>query len=123
MNENLELLKIDNPQELLNVEELLKLQNAIETQILDLDETIKSLKAKSESNKNSLLSAMSKYDIKSLNSESFKITRVNETVRVTLDSKAIKENHPDIYEKYSKQSVVKSYLRISAKSNKNLEVK
>lgn len=123
MNENLELLKIDNQQELLNIEELLTLQNAIETQILDLDETIKSLKAKSESNKNSLLSAMSKYDIKSLNSESFKITRINETVRVTLDSKAIKENHPDIYEKYSKQSVVKSYLRISAKSNKTLEVK
>lgn len=123
MNENLELLKIDNQQELLNVEQLLKLQNAIETQILDLDETIKSLKAKSESNKNSLLSAMSKYDIKSLNSESFKITRVNETVRVTLDSKAIKENHPDIYEKYSKQSVVKSHLRISAKSNKSLEAK
>lgn len=123
MNENLELLKIDNQQELLNIEELLTLQNAIETQILDLDETIKSLKAKSESNKNSLLSAMSKYDIKSLNSESFKITRINETVRVTLDSKAIKENHPDIYEKYSKQSVVKSYLRISTKSNKTLEVK
>lgn len=123
MNDNLELLKIDNQQELLNIEELLKLQNAIETQILDLDETIKTLKAKSESNKNSLLSSMSKYDIKSLNSESFKITRINETVRVTLDSKAIKENHPDIYEKYSKQSVVKSYLRISAKSNKSLEVK
>lgn len=123
MNDNLELLKIDNQQELSNVEELLKLQNAIETQILDLDETIKTLKAKSESNKNSLLSAMSKYDIKSLNSESFKITRINETVRVTLDSKAIKENYPDIYEKYSKQSVVKSYLRISAKSNKSLEVK
>ena len=123
MNENLELLKIDNQQELLNVEELLRLQNAIETQILDLDETIKTLKAKSESNKNSLLYAMSKYDIKSLNSESFKITRINETVRVTLDSKAIKENHPDIYEKYSKQSVVKSYLRITAKSNKTLEVK
>lgn len=120
---NLELLKIENETELNDVQQLMTLQDAIESEILNLDNIIKTLKSKSENNKASLLEQMQKYDIKTLDTENFKITRVDETTRVTVDSKSLKENEPEIYEKYSKKSTVKANLRITLKTKKELEDK
>lgn len=120
---NLELLKIDNNNELDNVKNMITLQEAIEIQILKVDETLKNLKLKGDTNKALLLKQMQKYDIKTLESDKFKITRVDETTRTTVDSKSLKENEPEIYEKYSKTSIVKANLRITTKTKNMLEAK
>lgn len=120
---NLELLKIDNNNELDNVKNMITLQEAIEIQILKVDETLKNLKLKGDTNKALLLEQMQKYDIKTLESDKFKITRVDETTRTTVDSKSLKENEPEIYEKYSKTSIVKANLRITTKTKNMLEAK
>lgn len=112
---NLELYKIDNQNELMKVEKLLQLQNTVDLELLQANDVIKQLKERSESVKQDLLNAMTKYDIKSLETERFKITRVNETTKKTIDSKKLKEEYPDVYEKYSKESTVKAYLKITEK--------
>lgn len=111
--ENIELLKIDNENDrgltITNMEQL----DVIEKIIAEKEESIKELKVQQESIKAILLDTMIKYDVKTFNTENYKITRVDETVRNTVDSKALKEFEPEIYNKYLKQSKVKASLRIT----------
>ena len=59
--------------------------------------------------------AMNDYGVTSFENEFVKITHVDPTTKVTVDSKKLKTELPDIYEKYSKVSDVKGYVKISVK--------
>lgn len=56
---------------------------------------------------------------KSIKTEYVTITYVAPTVRKSLDSKKLKEDCPDIYDKYLKESPVKESLRIKMKEVTN----
>lgn len=54
--------------------------------------------------------------IRKLSTETVDITYVAATERKTLDTAAIKEQEPDVYERYLKVSNVKSSIRIKVKN-------
>lgn len=70
---------------------------------------------KIEKFKDRLKEIMSANNVKSINNDFFSITYVAETVSTKLDSKKIKAEQPDIFEKYAKQSPVKSSIRLTIK--------
>lgn len=111
MENNYELLKIDNKEKQQDL--MIVLDNINKAQL-----EIEKINIKIDEFKAILLSEMSKHDILNLETENFKISRVLESKRITLDGKAIKEYYPDIYEKHSKESTVKEYLRVTKKKIK-----
>lgn len=67
----------------------------------------------------SLMKAMVENGFTEYSTDRIKVTYVAETTRTTLDSKAVKENCPDIYEKYQKTSTIKPTLRITLRGSKD----
>lgn len=65
--------------------------------------------------KEQLKDFMAKNNIKSFNNEFFSIVYVADTVATKIDSKKLKSELPDIFAKYSKQSNVKSSVRLTIK--------
>ena len=65
--------------------------------------------------KEALQVAMEENGIKSYENNLMKVTYVGETTRKTLDSKALKEQAPDVYEAFVKESLVKACLKIAIK--------
>ena len=59
--------------------------------------------------------AMNAYGVTTFENEFVKITHVDATTKVSVDSKKLKSELPDIYEKYSKVSDVKGYVKITVK--------
>ena len=59
--------------------------------------------------------AMESYGVKSFENEFIKMTYVEPTTKVTVDSKKLKADFPDIYSKCSKVSDVKASVRIAVK--------
>ncbi|CAM3400410.1 hypothetical protein [Pseudostreptobacillus hongkongensis] len=111
--DNIELLKISTKKEQTEVMRYAQLEEALNTQILLKEEEIKKLKKKSDDNKKNLLQAMENWDITTLKTDKFTITRIPATTRISVDSKKLKEELPEVYEKYSKTSDVKPSLRIT----------
>lgn len=62
-----------------------------------------------------LEAAMGQFGIKSFENDILKVTYVAPTTKTTIDSKALKKDKPDIYEKYAKTSNVKASVRITVK--------
>lgn len=62
-----------------------------------------------------LETAMEQYGVKSFENEFIKVTYVAPTTRTSVDSKKLKELHPDIFEKCSKTSDVKASIKITVK--------
>ena len=62
-----------------------------------------------------LEAAMGQFGIKSFENDILKVTYVAPTKKTTIDSKALKKDHPDVYEKYAKTSDVKASVRITVK--------
>lgn len=73
-----------------------------------LEEQEKTVRAK-------LVEAMDAYGVKSFENELLKVTYVAATSKTTVDSKTLKKDMPDVYEKYSKTSPVAASVRISLK--------
>lgn len=73
-----------------------------------LEEQEKTVRAK-------LVEAMDAYGVKSFENEFLKVTYVAATSKTTVDSKTLKKEMPDVYEKYSKTSPVAASVRISLK--------
>lgn len=96
-------------------EAILKKNNEIFKAISALDKEANDLVAKREEVKVKLLEAMETFDVKKFENDYIAVTYVAPSTRVTLDSKALKEDLPDIYEQYSRTSDVKASLRIKAK--------
>ncbi|WP_064590314.1 hypothetical protein [Streptobacillus moniliformis] len=113
MENNFELLKIEDKNK---QEELIVVLNIIDKAQLEIEKISKSI----EDYKTNLQNEMAKYDILNLETDNFKISRVLESKRISLDSKSVKENYPEIYEKYSKESTVKEHLRVTKKKIKEV---
>lgn len=84
-------------------------------EIQQLEITAKAIAKKQTELKAALLDAMEKNNIKKWENDVIAITYSPPTTRNQLDSKKIKNDHPDIFEKYVKTSSVKSSIRITLK--------
>lgn len=62
-----------------------------------------------------LESAMGKYGVKSFENDILKVTYIEPSTKVSVDSAKLKENHPEIYSECSKVSDVKASIRIIVK--------
>lgn len=71
--------------------------------------------AQIESFKERLKNIMQANNVKSIKNDFFGVTFVAETISTKLDSKKLKSEMPKIFEKYSKQSPVKSSIRLTIK--------
>lgn len=102
--------------------ELVKLENgkyglvkdAVDT-ITTIENEIKKLKEMQDNYKEQLLKVMEENDILKIEIPELTITRKAPTTRETLDSKALKEDMPEIYDEYVKISNVKGSITIKVK--------
>ena len=83
--------------------------------IASFEKQIKLLKEQEDKIKAAILAEMEAKGIIKLESDVLSITYVAETTRETLDSKALKEELPDIYDTYIKISKVKPSIRLKVK--------
>ena len=60
---------------------------------------------------------MEKFNIKKFENELVSITYIAETTRVSIDTKALKEKHPDIASELTKIQKVKASVRITLKGD------
>lgn len=83
--------------------------------IISLEKQAKEIKKQQDSMKKEILDAMQKYDVLKLDNEFLKILFIPEHDAERFDSKAFKEDNPDIYDSYVKISTVKPSIRITVK--------
>ena len=83
--------------------------------VAEFERMAKEVKAKEDELKAAILSEMHKKNIIKLETDDLTVTYVDATTRETLDSKALKEELPDIYDTYVKISPVKASIRIKLK--------
>ena len=90
--------------------------------VLKLTQTIaniatqkKALEEEDKKMREELEKAMSDYGVTNFENEFVKITHVDPTTKVTVDSKKLKAEHPEIYRECSKVSNVSGYVKISVK--------
>lgn len=100
-----ELVKVENGS-ITVVEEVVNQIVAFEEEKLKMDLIEKELKEK-------LKEAMEQNNITKLDLGRLKVSYRNASTRVTVDSKKLKEDLPDIYEEYSKKSNVSSSISLS----------
>lgn len=97
----------DLPSELVKAEKQISLmvaqQKDIETRMSKLKEGLYSL--------------MEQYNVKSWKGNNVTITRVLPSVSVSLDSKAVKEKHPEVYREFVKEAKRKGSLKITVKED------
>ena len=93
-----------------------------ESAVLQITKTIaniatekKRLEDEDKKMREELEKAMSDYGVTSFENEFVKITHVEPTTKTSVDSKKLKTELPDIYQKYSKISDVKGYVKITVK--------
>lgn len=116
--DNLELLKIEDEVVRNDVIKRLDIEVAIQKNILEIEEKAKAMKEQANANREFLLDIFTKYDVKSVKLPTLTFTRVDATTRKIVDSTRLKTELPDIYEKYTKDSNVKAYLKITENNNK-----
>ena len=90
-----------------------------QTKLIQLEELRKSLNEEMDGIKEELRCQMEKLGIKEWENDAMKITLVKESTRTSLDTKAIKEEHPRIYKKYLKETKVKSSVKITLRNKEN----
>ena len=81
--------------------------------IESLKERIKEAEQQQKQLQQAFLEQMEASGTKSIVTEFCRITYIAESTRTSIDSKALAENEPEIYEKYKKTSVVKPSVRIT----------
>lgn len=102
-----EIIKIENNTAVLSAE--------FSKQVAYVKEQLKELKKLDEEYSNMILKAMEQNKIVKLENDDLIINYIQPTDRETFDSKAFKEDNPDIYDVYVKISPVKSSVRIKVK--------
>ena len=85
--------------------------------ILEFERVAKEIKAKEDELKASILAEMEANGIYKVDMPQLLISYVGETVRETFDSKALKEDLPEIYEAFTKLSTVKPSVRIKIRGD------
>lgn len=82
------------------------------------DEQKKKAEEQAKAIKEALLTEMESRGLKSFEKDGLKITYVAPSTRSTLDSKAIKEKYPAIYDAHLKETEIKASLKITLKGEK-----
>lgn len=85
----------------------------VEGEIVRIETEMKVWKGRQEELKQGLYRLMEKHNVKSFTGSRIKLTRVLPTTAETIDTKRLKEEQPDIYEKYTKRSTRSGSLKIT----------
>lgn len=105
--EKMELITKENNNVQLNSEISLKIAN--------FEKQVKAIKEAEDKLKAQILEEMEKYNITKLDTEELTITYVAPTYRETFDSKKLRTDNEELYNKYISLSSVKSSIRIKVK--------
>lgn len=88
-------------------------------QLADITKAKKQIEDQEKKVKEQLEKAMDEYDIKSIDNQYLKITRVNGSTSTSIDLKALEKEEPKLYsellEDYPKVTTKKSYLTFKVK--------
>lgn len=110
----------------LNGEQYMSEETAMQ-RLIDLEKTIIQIKKEAElyeERKKVLLSGlqekMAEMGLKTLKTENLILTLVPESSTTTLDAKKLKEEMPEIYQKFEKTGTRKGYLKMTVKLSKDL---
>ena len=87
----------------------------LEKMIKYYDEEKKKIEIQEQELKEAIIKGMEESGLTQIETDNIKITYMAESIRVSLDSKAIKEKHPEIYNENLKETKVKAQLRITLK--------
>jgi putative phage-type endonuclease len=90
----------------------------IELQVVDLEKLIKKLDLERKAMKDKLYSAMEEYDVKKWETNKVTITRILPSIKKSIDSTKLKEDLPELANKYMKISKVAGSVRIKVKEDK-----
>jgi len=91
------------------------LNPTVSARIAELEKTMKVLKQEQDALKAAVLNAMEENGIVKIDTPEVLINYIAETDRETLDTKALKEECPEVYESYAKMTPVKASVRIKVK--------
>ena len=105
--ENFEIITIENDVPTLTAD--------IEKMIATLDAEEKRIKAQKDMYRCELLEAMEKYNIKSIATDTVSVTYKDAYDKETLDTKRLREEHPDIYDEYIKFTTYKPSITVKVK--------
>ncbi len=83
--------------------------------IIELEKTAKAIKEEQDKMRNAILEEMEKRNIIKLDSDELSITYKAPTYKETFDSKKLKEDNEELYNKYIKISPVKSSILVKVK--------
>jgi len=97
--------------------EIMDVGTGIALRYFKAEELLKAIEAELSEWKQTTLEAMEKNAIKKYENDVISITYVAPTTRASVDSKKLKEQYPDVYEKCAKTSNVKASLRVSRKGD------
>jgi predicted phage-related endonuclease len=98
-----------------NLTALTAVENKITQAIAGFQEELATLKQRDENLRDELKVAMKANGVKKFDNDFLSITYVAETERVTIDTKKLKEEKPDLWNEYSKTTPVKDSVRIKIK--------
>lgn len=102
-----DLIRIDGTRALLDV--------TVSQKIAAFEKQIKEMKAQEDLLKAMILDEMERRGIIGLETDELKVSYVAATDRETFDSKALRADHPELYDEYVRISPVKSSVRIKVK--------
>jgi predicted phage-related endonuclease len=98
-----------------NLTALTAVENKITQAIAGFQEELATLKERDENLRDELKVAMKANDVKKFENDFLSITYIAESQRVTIDTKKLKEEKPDLWNEYSKTTDVKDSVRIKIK--------
>lgn len=99
-----------------NQQEIAKLNKKIEQEVGHFLQKKEQLEEQNANMRQAILEAMEKNSVLKFDGDLLTITYVAPTIRTIFDSKRFQEERPKTYEKYTKQSKVKSSIRIKVKA-------
>ena len=80
--------------------------------ISNFERQMKAIKKEYDAYKQALLDSMETYGIKKIDTDDFVVSYVAPTERISLDSKKVEAEYPDVYQECLKVSDVKSSVRV-----------
>lgn len=83
--------------------------------IAHIERVIKDLTERYSEIKKTLLEEMERHDVIKIETEELTINRIEATTRETFDSKALRKDDPDTFDKYVRITPVKSSIRIKVR--------
>lgn len=95
--------------------EIEQIEAQIAEVVTDLQTKLRTAQEQDAQLRGQLKAAMAEQGIKKYTSERFDIVYIAPSTRVIVDSKRMKEENPELWEKYSKESKVTDSVRITIK--------